>query len=256
MVHTLVTIGPSHFCEKARWGLDLKGVPYTEDAHVPMFHWRRIGRHGRRTVPVLEAGDRVLTQSTEILAWADQEGTRGPRLFPSDPVARAEVERQVKLWDSKVGVHARRAVYDVILPSAACTLSVFEGSPVWEQRALRLGLPIWRSLLVRGLGITPEKCARSRERLTELFMEASALLEQSGAYLAGAEFSASDLTFAALSAIVLMPPEYGWPLPDLDALAAAGSLPGADKAIDFRDGLRATLAGQHALRVYKELRRA
>lgn len=252
---TLVTIGPSHFCEKARWGLDLKGVPYTEDAHVPMFHWRRIRKHARRTVPLLEAADRVLAQSTEILAWADQVGQRGPALFPVDPAARAEVERQVKLWDDKVGVHARRAVYDVILPSAACTRSVFEGSPAWEQTALRLGLPVWRSLLVKGLGITPEKCARSRERLTELFGEASALLASHGGYLAGPTFSASDLTFAALSAIVIMPPEYGWKLPELDALAAAGDLPGADRAIAFRDSLRATPAGQHVLRVYKEHRR-
>jgi glutathione S-transferase len=255
MTHTLVTIGPSHFCEKARWGLDLKGVPYTEDAHVPMFHWRRIRKHTRRTVPLLEAGDRVLTQSTEILAWADEVGASGPRLFPSDPIARAEVERQVKLWDDKVGVHARRAVYDVILPSAACTRAVFEGSPAWEQTALRLGMPVWRALLVKGLGVTPDKCARSRERLTELFAEASALLQANGPYLAGPAFTASDLTFAALSAIVLMPPEYGWALPDLDALAAAGTLPGADRAVAFRDSLRATPAGQHALRVYREHRR-
>ena len=256
MSSTLVTIGPSHFCEKARWGLDIKGVPYTEDAHVPIFHWRRIRKHARRTVPLLETGGRVLTQSTEILAWADEVGERGPQLFPLDPTARAEVDRQITLWDDKLGVHARRAVYDVILPSAACTRAVFEGSPAWEQTALRVGLPMWRALLVKGLGITHDKCDRSRTRLTELFAEATALLAANGGYLAGPEFTASDLTFASLSAIVLMPPEYGWALPDLDALAASAALPGADKAVAFRDSLRATPAGQHALRVYREHRRS
>lgn len=256
MTATFITIGPSHFCEKARWALDMKGVAYTEDAHVPMFHWRRIKKYSRRTVPILDTGDEVLTQSTEIMRYADRVGTRGPLLFPQDPVALAEVERQVKLWDSKVGIHARRGVYDVVLPSKAVTLSIFHGLPKWEQTALRVGFPIWRTLIVRGLGITPEKCARSRERMVELFAEASTLLEQSGAYLAGPELTASDITLASLSAIVLNPPEYGWTLPDLDVLAAAGELPGADKAIAFRDQLRATPAGQHVMRLYRDFRGA
>ena len=44
LVHIrLITIGPSHFCEKARWGLDMiESDPYspyyyTEDAHPPLF---------------------------------------------------------------------------------------------------------------------------------------------------------------------------------------------------------------------------
>lgn len=255
MTTTLVTIGPSHFCEKARWAMDIKGVPYVEDAHVPMFHWRRLRRHGVRTVPVVETDGQVLTHSTAIVAWADEVGTRGPRLLPEDPVARAEVERQVALWDDKVGAHARRPVYQAILPSASVTAQVFEGCPSWELVALRAGFPIWRSLLVRGLGITPDKCARSQVRLIELFREASDLLDKSGAYLAGDTLTASDLTFASLSAIVLQPREYGWPLPDFDALVADGRLPDGQAAITFRDTLRATPAGQHAMRLYRERRR-
>ena len=35
----LVTIGISHFCEKARWGLEWTGVRYVEEAHAPGMHF-------------------------------------------------------------------------------------------------------------------------------------------------------------------------------------------------------------------------
>ena len=46
MPATLVTIPFSHFCEKARWALELCGVPYEEDGHLPMFHYVAARRAG------------------------------------------------------------------------------------------------------------------------------------------------------------------------------------------------------------------
>jgi len=69
----LITIPISHYCEKARWALERAGLPYREERHVQGIHRmaaRRAG--GGATVPVLVAGDGVLGQSREILAWVDR----------------------------------------------------------------------------------------------------------------------------------------------------------------------------------------
>ena len=52
--YRLITLGPSHYCEKARWALARCRVPFQEEPHVPLIHsahTRKAG--GRRSVPVL-----------------------------------------------------------------------------------------------------------------------------------------------------------------------------------------------------------
>ena len=63
----------------------------------------------------------------------------------------------------------------------------------------------------------------------------------------GERFTAADLTFSALAAAVLMPPQYGVPLPQPD------ELPPAMGAV-VRE-LRDTPRGEHALRMFVEERR-
>jgi glutathione S-transferase len=254
MTPRLITIGPSHFVEKARWALQRHGIAFHEEPHVPMLHWRATRPHGRRTVPllVLPGGGHV-GESTDILRWVDRTAPRSTPLFPSDPAARAEVEAQVGHWDDKLGVHARRAGYDGLLGSRDAVLEAFHGCPRAELAVLKVGFPVFRTALVRGLGLTPDKVARSRARVRELFAEAGRRLERS-AYLAGDAFTAADLTFATHAALVLLPPQYGWKLPDVDAATARGGWPGLGDAVALRDELRATPAGRHALRVYAEER--
>ena len=34
----LITIGASHYCEKARWAVERAGLPFREEFHPPVFH--------------------------------------------------------------------------------------------------------------------------------------------------------------------------------------------------------------------------
>ena len=36
--YRLITIPPSHYCEKARWALDYAGISYREEGHPPLLH--------------------------------------------------------------------------------------------------------------------------------------------------------------------------------------------------------------------------
>lgn len=87
-VNRFLAIPYSPWSEKARWALDLRGVPYFEQLYVPMlsevglrFSLRRLG--GKVTVPVLFADDgRVCADSLAIARFAAATG-RGPTLFPA-----------------------------------------------------------------------------------------------------------------------------------------------------------------------------
>ncbi|MEA2123856.1 MAG: glutathione S-transferase, partial [Solirubrobacteraceae bacterium] len=64
----------------------------------------------------------------------------------------------------------------------------------------------------------------------------------------GDRFTAADLTFAALAAPIVLPPEYGVPLPRLDELPAP-------MAAVVRE-LREHPAGKFALEMFRTERRA
>ena len=57
-----ITIPLSHYCEKARWGLDRVALPYREEPHAPL-----LNRLSGGTVPILVHGSDRFIDSTDIL---------------------------------------------------------------------------------------------------------------------------------------------------------------------------------------------
>ncbi|HEV8322370.1 MAG TPA: glutathione S-transferase N-terminal domain-containing protein [Myxococcota bacterium] len=247
----LVTIGQSHYCEKARWALERAAVPYVEDAHLPLAHWIwSVAAGGGRTVPVLVTADRrVLRDSTDILHFADALAPADRRLYPAAPAARREADELEDRFDVHLGPHTRRLAYFHLLPERALLLGLLHPTVGRIERALVR--PLFGAvsfLLRRGLDITPVTADRSRGRILAVLDEVGVLLGDGRRFLAGDAFTAADLTFAALAAPMLAPPEYGAPLPRLE------DLPPEMRADVER--FRAHPAGAFALRLYAEHRRA
>lgn len=243
----LVTIGFSHYCEKARWGLDRVGVEYTEEAHAPIGHFLAILRAGgKKTVPILLTNDGVFDDSTDILKYLDPFGPAEAHLYPEHEEERREVEELETLFDEKLGGEVRRWVYSWIIDDVPLLRSIFEGSMTKGERALRkILVPAARAGIKKGMKITPRLRESRLEKIHEVYDRVEGRLT-SGGYLVGDRFSAADLALAALSVPALLPIENGWPSP---ALA------------DFPEGmqrqvaeLRKTKAGAHALRMYREER--
>jgi glutathione S-transferase len=246
MTAVLVTIPFSHFCEKARWALERCGVEFSEDGHLPLFHYRAARRAGgRRTVPVLRTPDgKVLADSTEIVAWADAH--RPGALIPDDAIARAAALALEDELDMQLGPATRRWAYAQLLPSRKGDALIVRGVPRWEALALRVVRPAAVRMMKRGLNITPEGVERSRAKIAQVFAGIGARLADGRRYLVNDHFTVADLTFASLATPILLPPE----LPNL--AAAAPLLPPAARV--EHDAWRATAAGQFALRLYREER--
>ena len=248
----LVTIPISHYCEKARWALDRAGIGYREERHVQGIHQlaaRRAG--GGITVPVLvtPAGvDRRVRADPRMGRPAHRPARRACSTGPRRSSARCW--RCARRFDERLGPAGRRLVYVHMFGQRELMLRFNDqGVPAWEDRMLRIGLPLFKRLVSRVLDIRPgvERAATRRSCGRE-FDHAAELLSDGRPYLCGERFTAADLTFAALCAPVLMPPGYGVPLPQPEIL------PEATARLVRR--AREHPAGAHALRMYAEHRRA
>lgn len=246
----LITIPISHYCEKARWALDRAGVDYQERAHLQVLHWIPVTRAGgNKTAPVLVWGDRVFADSTDIVEAASAKAPPDRSLLPDDPATATEVRALQSDFDARLGPEGRRWMYNSlrgrrdIAIAYGCT-----GVPAWQRRALPLAYPVAARIIDRYLDVTPATAARAETEVRATFDDVAERLGDGRPYLCGERFSAADLAFASLAAAVLMPPEYGVPLPQPEELPAT-------MATTVRE-LRAHPAGAHALKMYREERRS
>jgi glutathione S-transferase len=251
----LLTIGPSHYCEKARWALDYVHLPFVEECHLPMKHWVYTRRYGR-TVPVLLHEGAVYNDSTAILRFADQlAAARGkPGLYDAAGAALALEEK----FDADLGPPVRRFAYCHLAPRPDLLMQVFSPqASAGEERFLRLGgARVMGVALGRAFRVSARAASRSAEKIERVFDGVAEQLAKATSpdepFLVGARFSAADLSFTALALPVLA-----------HALAARGlRAPGyALPLAALPDGYRALAerladhpAGAHALKMYAAYR--
>ncbi|WP_428265711.1 glutathione S-transferase family protein [Haliangium sp.] len=219
----LITVPLSHYCERARWALDHAGLDYTEAHHLQMFHRRAVRpAGGRGTVPVLFTPDvGALTDSADIVRFADQRSAPGRRLYPDDPAVRAEVEELERTFAGDYGVETRRLVYHQWFPHRTLLLRYNAGrAPRGQRLALRLAYPLARRVVTRYYRINPATVARGRALIEATLDQVSERLGDGRSYLCGDTFTAADLTFAAMSAILFWPSSYGVPVPAVEEMPA------------------------------------
>jgi glutathione S-transferase len=98
----LYVVHGSHPCAAVEHALAMKGVPYDVVELLPPMHAvvQRV-RFGARTVPSarMESGEKV--SGSKVIMRRLEEIAPTPSLFPSDPAARAEVER-AETWGDEV----------------------------------------------------------------------------------------------------------------------------------------------------------
>jgi glutathione S-transferase len=242
--HVLITIPPSHYCEKARWALDRAGIEYREEGHAPLVHYLfALPRSRTRTVPILlREGEAPITESTDILRFADRDMPDAQRLFPSDPHQSAEVESLVRKFDLELGPPVRRHAYCYVARSRDAFLDVFAGTlgPA-ERYLITRSEALLRAALRRAFAVSDRAAEKTRDQVAAVFADVSARIADGRPFLLGDRFTAADLTFAALASLLLSPP-----------VSIDLAPPGLRATID---SLRATPAGALGLRLLEERRR-
>lgn len=241
----LITIPQSHFCEKARWAMDRLKIPYREEAHLPLFHLPAVLlRGGSHTVPVLKSKGGTFSDSTDILHYLDSFAEDAQKLFTGDP----EVIRLEDYFDCVLGPTGRLWVYWHLLPDKDLAVSIVERSVPPYQAAIGKAIyPLVRLFMMQKMKITQQSAADALEKMRDVFDAVDRLLADGRPFLTGDRFTAADLTFASLAAIVILPPEYAGPLPTLETAPP--------KMREVVEALREKPAGKFVLQMFATERR-
>jgi glutathione S-transferase len=203
---------------------------------------------GGLTAPVLVWDGRVLADSSDILEALESEAPAELRLYPEDAGLAAEVRALEDDFDGSLGPEGRRWMYfEMRGQRRLATEYGLDGVPAWQKRSFPYVYPVASRIIDHVLEVTPETAARSERAVNATFDQVAERLSDGRPHLCGERFTAADLTFAALSAPLVLPPEYGIALPQPDVLPE----PMASKV----RALRAHPAGEYALRMFREERR-
>jgi glutathione S-transferase len=139
----LIVLPPSHYCERARWGLDYTGVAYTEErwavgCHVPLA--KRIAP--ATSLPILIADNGVIQGSGRILDWADVPG------------GDHGLEER---FDRRIGVLVRQYIYAATLGESASGVraALLDGVSAAQARLGRIMWPVTRRLMIAGMNGRP-----------------------------------------------------------------------------------------------------
>lgn len=246
----LITIRVSHYNEKARWALDfvdedpLSCYYYTEDTHPPGFHAfesiRASNDKGSATPMVIDSQeDKIWMKSDEIVREFC------PQLYPTDDVKAMEDDLNARLGPAVRTFAYSKLLNDQYFPALVKMATGPECASIenflFPYMKKSIGIALRKSLQ-----INDESVALSKSTIEDIFATASKTLEQQKYLVDPNQFTAADLTFAALASPLMRPPELkAFQCPD-------ERLP--PDVIGLIRELRNTKAGQHALQMYRDHR--
>jgi glutathione S-transferase len=250
----LLSIGPSHYCEKVRWALKLANIEYTERVHAPFMHIADVKRMGGvRTTPVLVTSEATFSDSTDILGWIQRNSHSDWTPYGSNDADKKAIEEWEEKFDEVLGPHSRRFAYFHLLPNGPLSRKVLcHRAPLLEARFFPLIWPAVRLIMKKLMRIDSKGAQLSKQKIESVFIDVQETLEEKRAngvsqpFLCGNSISAADITFAALAAPILLPAQYGALLPTPDELSSE-----LNHEIQL---WREHPAGKFALKLYREER--
>lgn len=214
---TLYQMPISHYCEKVRWMLDYKRLPYKKKNLLPGLHIKPMLKLTEQSsVPVLVDNKKVVFNSPNILAYLDAEYPRFPLDTQNEECDQGSVlaiNEWESLADDVVGVHVRKICYATILDHPDIIIPIFaQGGPWYGRFVMKKIFPQVRYKMRKYLKLDPEEIKISVHELN-LVKEKVLKRVKDHEYLVGNSFTRADLSVAALFAPFFCPEKYGleWP---------------------------------------------
>ena len=234
----------SHYCEAARWALDLKGVAYEREALLPGLHMMKVKRIAPKTsVPVLINNEDIVQGSRAIIDYSDQQFD-GPRLMPEDEHLISEVEDFETAADKNIGIPLRAIIYNWLLADKKSVAHCFmQNSGVIDRMMFGLGYPVLKRVIRQTYIPSQDYIAKAKVKFED---EISRLDDHVAgrAYLIGERMSRADVMVASMLSIGLLPEEHSCDWPEVtDA-----------RLNEFRDRYIDRPSFQWAARLYRDER--
>jgi glutathione S-transferase len=209
----LESISASHFVEKVRWCMDRLGLEYHEEHCGGTLGAFYIGR----TVPLLKFRTGLVRShignSPEILRylWGANSGTHGENASFLEPTPeRLTLESRFDRYGRSLQVW----VYYHVLRDPELCKHLWgmnnPATPAWQRQLIRMLYPVLAFMISKTFRTTTEHYQKSCEHIEALLAEMNEqLADGRRSILGGDEINFTDLAFAAMSGLWLMPDEYG-----------------------------------------------
>jgi cytochrome P450/glutathione S-transferase len=183
----------------------------------------------------------------KFLHFVDNRARADEKILPQDPDERQDAEHLIGSILNELAISVRQYAYANMLPNRRVTGALMVvRAPWWERAFVTWFYPVQAWAMRKALKINPDSVEQSRKHILTSFDELSKRLRPDGGFLIGDRLTAVDLVFAAGTAPMTVPPEYGAPFPKISEMPAAMQA--------TVSAVQATAAGRHALRVYREYR--
>jgi glutathione S-transferase len=167
------------------------------------------------------------------------------KLYPIDPELCRQVEELEDLFDKQLGTATRCWGYFYVIDNYKYIQSRWTPNvPFLEKALFPIVYPFMRQLVRKAYNVNVESSAQAYEQIQSIFEKVNQLLADGRTYLVGDSLSAADITFAALAAPVISPPEHPIKYSDLQNLPSEIT----SKINAFRE----TPAGAFVLRLYRD----
>ena len=248
-VPTLTCNATSGGSEIARWVLDIHQILRIEEKHAIPYATSVInkitGMDGIHNNPVLTSTDRLIFTPESIIQHYDQFVPAEQRLFPESASLQNEVVELYRQFTTTLDQYVWQYVFTELFRSKKNTKELLKkGATNNERWKLLFGYGAAKKTIAKQQILTNENPIVYLLEIQKVFKDIDQRLSDGRRYLTGNTFTAADLAFAATVAPIILPEEYGGDLYSFSEISEELR----QEIID----LRATAAGQFALRLYQE----
>ncbi len=201
----------SNYNEKARWALDVKGIPHRRRTLMPG-EPRAFLFSARGTLPILDIEGQRYGDSTEIIA-ALERIQPDPPLYPQDPELRERALALEDHLDEETGHAMRRALFWEVRDDRSYMVDfITQGQPAPLRALMKATFPVgW--VYVRHRYAFAQDTADAAWGEIEAALDLIETERDGGPYLVGETFTVADLTASALLWPLAWPPEFPYELP-------------------------------------------
>ena len=195
----------SHYCEKARWALDHKGINYSIVNVLPGPHIKQIKKIAPRTeVPVLCINNEVLQGSDQIIRYLDQEIGHNS-LSARNTDEREAIEFWEKFADTQLGIPVRLYIYSESIDDPSLIVPIWTKDGPWYGKLFyALFYNKVCSVSKKRMFINEENANKAKLAIEKAFDQLNqALLGKE--FLVGNRFTRADLAVCSLIAPLVVP---------------------------------------------------
>jgi glutathione S-transferase len=244
----LITFPPSLDSELSRFLVTHYGVEHVEHRHTMIFCFLSTLRHGQTLIfPMLYGKSLKLVAPRPISEYFDARCAPELALWPKDKALKSQIETDWNTFNNTLAWATADFAYYYLLPHRNIMIRpLSEGTPEIEQRAVTRFYPVFASLLKLLLRLSLQRAQASVESIRTIFDGVEARLKSGARYLVGDRLTISDVAFAVAAAPVVLPANYGGPIPPFE------QMPSEIQAVVKE--MRARPAGAYALSIYQEER--